>query len=105
MRVIISTKAYPRFIDYALKNKVTSFSINEQLNQIEFIKYGEIIKYDICPVVEDEQLSFKGKFNHLQWYKLSEFLKQLPEQPIVLEFQNYDEDEIIITLSQFKCRF
>jgi hypothetical protein len=30
-------------------------------------------------------------------YKLSEFLKQLPEQPIVLEF--YDEDDVVISNS------
>jgi hypothetical protein len=101
MKVLISTKAYPRFIDKALKNKITDFSINEEPYEIKFIKDGVFESYYILPVLGDEQLLFKGKFNHLQWYKLSEFLKQLPEQPIVLEFQNYDEDEIRITLSQF----
>lgn len=101
MKVIISTKAYPKFIDNVLKNKVTHFSINEEPNEIKFITDGQVIKYDIHPVVGDESLLFKGKFSHFQWYKLSEFLKQLAEQPIVLEFQMNCEDEIIITLSQF----
>ncbi len=34
-----------------------------------------------------------------------EFLKQLPEQPIVLEIDDYGNNDILITLSQFIVYF
>jgi hypothetical protein len=96
MKVIISSKVYPKFIKKAIGKGFEHFTIYGQSDTIEFHKSGKTSQInDMHAIVEDQKLDFSGEFNHLQWYKLSEFLKQLPEQPITLEFQSYDGVSII----------
>lgn len=40
-----------------------------------------------------------------QWYKLLQFLKLLPEQPIVLEISDFGDDDVKLRLSQFIADF
>jgi len=103
MKVIISTKAYPQFIDRAIRKGFENFVIDGQNKEIQFYKLGKNQPNDMHPIIGDETEVFRAKFNELQWYKLSEFLKQLPEQPIVLEF-NY-EDDVTIKATQFVATF
>jgi hypothetical protein len=95
MKVIISSEAYPSIIERAIKKRYKNFYVDGSRNKIRFFKSGRSQVNNIKSIVSGEGKDFGGKFNHLQWWKLSEFLKQLPEQPVVLEFLGDNNDRVI----------
>ena len=44
-------------------------------------------------------------FNAIQMFKVLNFLSQLEEQPIVVEFDQYDDEKLSINFSQFVRSF
>lgn len=105
MKILVSTKYLPKEIDRVLRKGFTDFAITGVKNEIRFYKNEKEQITSICPTVDCEKDIFEGRVNQLQWYKISEFVKLLPEQPIVLDFEdNYDET-ISIKLTQFVAWF
>jgi hypothetical protein len=104
MKTIISTKKLSDTLNKALKDK--------SFNRIDF-KYKEWIfnrseKSNLTIDVDYVNQNFNTlesiEIDRMKWYKISEFLKILPEQPIVLEI-DFFTDDIKIRLSQFIADF
>jgi len=99
MKIIASTKILSIEIDRAINKNLNRFAL---YSKTEIFKiYSNVLYQEFCIGCLEKGETFISKFNHLQWYKVSEFLKQLPEQPIVLEIEKINDDEIDIKLSQF----
>ncbi len=105
MKIIVSTKTLASEIKKALDNRTTHFEVG-----------GEKIKFDgndsfhwnICMAVGHGKMYYRGVFKRATWHHMLDFVKQLGEQPIVIEFREYMHTEVHerpeITLSQFiKC--
>jgi hypothetical protein len=105
MRAIISTKYLAERLYKALQNK--------GFNQIEFKDKEWVLNRTEKPSLSisvDYTRDSSREFNTLQidrvqWFKLYQFVKILPEQPIVLEISDYGNDEIKIRLCQFVADF
>lgn len=108
MKIIVSTISFAKDIRNALDNKTTYFEIIGDKNEIVFSKkktfYGMTAQ-----IVGHSKHNYKGKFDLVKWYKILCFIKQLDEQPIVIEFTEYMHTEIHekpeIELCQFIKRF
>lgn len=92
MKIIVSTSFFSLEIRNAIKNKTSEFEINGN----EIIFRGER-KIGISVVASG---SGKLPFNKFKWGILYQFLEELEEQPIVIEFK-----ENKIELSQFVKTF
>lgn len=105
MKIIASTKILPIEIDRAIRKGFTNFALygNSKTLKIYNNIFSQEMSIECLESERHKKIIFN--FNHLQWYKLSEFLKTLCEQPIVLEFDIISDNEIEIKLSQFIHRF
>jgi len=101
MRIIASTKILPIEIDRAIRKGFTSFALYGETETLRI--YNSVFSQEMKIGCLDSEKSKKiiANFNHLQWYKLSNFLRKLPEQPIVLEFDKIDDENVDIKLEQF----
>jgi len=101
MRIIASTKVLPIDINRAIKKGLNNFVLYKKTNTLKF--YSNTYKVDSCvEFLEDgKEDSLISKFNHLQWYKLQVFLTSLIEQPIIIDINKINDDEVEIKLSQF----
>lgn len=105
MKVLFSTKYLALQLEKALEDR--------DFNWIEFTDNEFIFKRteknDLVLKLEHAKDSYSDidclKIDRVQWFKLMDFLKQLPEQPIVLEIIDYGNDDILIRLSQFVMEF
>lgn len=58
------------------------------------------------PVHRDSNETFSvDQTNTKQWEKVRKLARMIPEQPIVIEIDQIDDDKISIELSQFIARF
>lgn len=109
MKIIASTKALASAIQKALDNNTTIFHISRTEESLGFS--GKIlVELSIALCSGYKYDNYNGKFDAVTWYRVMEFLKQLPEQPIVLTFTNYKSnneinDDVPIELSQFVKTF
>lgn len=103
MKTIISTEYLKRSIQKALSLglKAIKFQNNEILF---FCKNERTIEMIVAKELEIDK-SILVTADVIQWYKIYRFLKNLPEQPIVMEIDNYSDTEISIKLSQFIAKF
>lgn len=105
MKAIISSLYLTRMLDKALKNK--------GFNKIEFKEKEWILnrkdKSDLSITVDytrDSEQDFDTlQIDRVQWFKLYQFVKNLPEQPIILEISDCGNDDIKIRLCQFVADF
>lgn len=99
MKILVSSKHLCESLKKVLKNNSFEwFQINSQVKILQFYYLGMYIDVDI-DTIEPRNLTFKATIDRIKWYKLMKLLKELPEQPIVLEFE--DEDNASIKISQF----
>ena len=105
MKAIISSLYLTKMLDKALKNK--------GFNKIEFKDKEWILnrkdKSDLSIPVDYTRDSYQDfevlDVDRAQWYRLLEFLKVLPEQPIVLELRDWGDDQVRIRICQFVADF
>lgn len=100
MRIIVSTKTFRHSIVRALRQKTKEFNILGEKNEIIFTGTRTQYVY-ITPVVGHEKFSHLAEFDYAKWFKIQQVLKELPEQPISIEFNTNGE----IKLSQFVMIF
>ncbi len=108
MKIIVSTISFAKDIRNAIDNKTTDFEIIGEKSEIVFS--GKRTFYGMAtPIVGHRKHNYKGKFDLVKWYQILCFIKQLEEQPIVIEFNEYMHTEIHdepeIELCQFIKRF
>lgn len=103
MKIIVSTAWFPKAIEKALHQNLENFVIDGENSTIEFYKHSRYFRENITITTDSKKEVFRAKINLIQWYKMSEFIKQLEEQPIVIEFDN--EEETRIRLIQFVKSF
>lgn len=104
MKIIISQSMLTRIAQYQINNNAKKFIVTQ--DKITF--HGKIIKeYYVHTDIKDGQ--WNGVFNPIQWYKLMQFVKELTEQPLVVELKWYAHTNIHekpeFTLSQFVKSF
>lgn len=104
MKIIVSTESFPKIIKKAIDNESESFDVIGKEGKIIFYGIKKIETY-IHPIVGDVECNYSNRFNTRQWYRVCEFLKLLQEQPIVIEFDNYNDDHADIKLTQFEASF
>lgn len=93
----------------ALSNNCNSFEIIGAKNEIRFFGKNGVSCAYVSPIVEDNNKNYSGYFDVIKWYQMMEFLDQLEEQPIVIEFEEFSTKGVHenpqIELSQFVKRF
>ena len=105
MKALFSTLYLANQLEKALNNK--------GFNTIDFVQNEWILNRDgkrpitiQAQYVHDEKPEKPFfKVDRAQWLKVMQFLKLLPEQPILLELDFWDSEDVRIELSQFKARF
>lgn len=105
MKALFSTKYLAAQLEKALKNKgfdKIEFKDKEWIfNRTEKKPIEVSVDY-----TRDSSRSLQTLYiDRMQWFKLLQFLKQLPEQPIVLEISDYGEDDVQLKLLQFVAVF
>ena len=108
IKFLVSTKTFANNIQTAIDNQTLTFDINEKENYVNF--HGKESIFGQCERTASYiNHSYRGKFNPEKWHKMLLFIKQLPEQPIVIELEEYMHtvvhEEPEITLSQFVMNF
>lgn len=108
MKIIVSTESFARQIRKALDEKTQYFEISGAASEIIFSGKSKFCSF-ATPIVGHETHSYKGRFDLVKWYQILCFLKQLEEQPIVIEFTEYmhtdTHEEPEMRLEQFVKRF
>ena len=105
MVIIISTKYLASTIKQAILNNCKQFNLIPHTSEIVFSRLSGIVAEGIHVLERGLQKNETCTFNPIQMYKLMEFLEQLPEQPIVIDFSQYTDSECSIKLTQFEHRF
>jgi len=107
MKIIMSSLTLQKEIRLALSNKCYQFDVIGEKQEIIFT--GDRTSYaGFATTKEHKSDNYKAKFNSIQWFKILTFVKQLEEQPICIEFENYGDEiheDSKIELSQFIKRF
>lgn len=88
MKVLFSTIKLAEDIELALISEAKTFDIIGKTYSIIFTGKATI-DCSANPIVGHSELCYYGNFNPEQWTRIMTFLKQLPEQPIVIEFTQY----------------
>jgi len=105
MKAIVSSLYLAKTLEKVLKNK--------GFNEIVFNKNCWILNRSEKPdvILDIHYTKDSGndmefvKIDRVQCYKLLEFLRLLPEQPIVIEIIDYGNEDIKIQLTQFVANF
>lgn len=100
MKVIVSTKVFALTIKKAIELRCETFEFNPETKDLVFNDDPYI--YMDCHIVDKigygrEQFTFDA----IQMFKVLNFLNELQEQPIVVEFNQYEDDKLSIELTQF----
>ena len=100
MKTVLSTKEFARVIKKAIDLKCETFEFKPSTNELIFSKIPEVCieLHNVKDVGNDIE---KYTFDSWQMYKVCKFITKLPEQPIVVEFDQYMDDKLSIELSQF----
>jgi len=103
MKFIVSTKHFAQVLRQAISIRCEFFVFIPDNKEFVFND-----SQDLCLSIVTQK--FNGKFeeftfNPIQMFKVSNFLDELEEQPIVVELCQYEENKLSIELSQFIKRF
>lgn len=103
MKAIVSSKALFNFIDSA----TGLGSNNLRIKEMELVAMKDELPMVTLymEVRNDNYDQIASSINYDQLFKLRKFLKTIPEQPIVIEIEQYEDDKISIELSQFVATF
>ena len=105
MRAIVSTKYLAERLKKALSikdfNKIKFEGREWIFCQSSYSNLSMTIDYTRDSYQDIDVL----EIDRMQWYKLLQFVKQLPEQPIVIEISDYGDNGVSIKLSQFVMNF
>lgn len=83
MKIVISTKVLVRIAHKAIQNVSSSFTVSGKDSMINF----EGIESGVVAFIEAREYEqYEGRFVPQQWSNVVDFVKQLPEQPIVIYF-------------------
>lgn len=104
MKMIVSTKELTSVIKKAIALRCESFSYNPETKELVFSNDPELSIW-LSTTKEPETEPQKFTFDTIQMFKVFTFLKELEEQPIVIKFNQYEDDKLSIELSQFVKRF
>ena len=78
-----------RFIAKAIKINAKHMELNETTSELSF-STDEIKRVMYVSYCSQEHGSVpRREFDKLQWYRIKEFLKPLPDQPICMEFKDF----------------
>lgn len=102
MKIIVSTKVFANTIKEVLVSDFTEVIISKKDKKLTFKKLNGFL-YKEVEFLEDEfsDSDIKIAIDYNQWFRMSHFLNQLPEQPIIIDFCDYGNDNLHITLSGF----
>jgi len=104
MKTVLSTKEFSRVIKKAIELRCESFEFTRETGELTFSKEPEV--YMDVHILEKFGCEHeKFTFDTIQMFKVLNFLIELEEQPIVVEFDQYEDDKLSIELSQFVKRF
>lgn len=104
MKTVLSTKELARVIKKAIGLRCESFEYNPETKELVFNKENDLY-LDVHHLQKEIYEHEKFTFDTIQMFKVLNFLKELEEQPIVVEFDQYEDDKISIELSQFVKSF
>lgn len=104
MKIIVSTKAFANYTHKAILGNCKNICIFPHLKELRFPCKNEDYTLSI-EGIKHETCTFAYTFNPIQMYRLMVFLEQLQEQPIVIEFDQYTDNDCSIKLTQFEHSF
>ena len=100
MKVIVSTKVFALTIRKAIELRCETFEFNPETKDLVF-NYDLYICMD-CHISDKHRFGREQfTFDTIQMFKVLNFLNELQEQPIVVEFSQYEDDKLSIELTQF----
>jgi len=103
MKFIVSSKHFSQTIKHAISIRCEYFKFNPDNQEIVFCDSPEV-----CLSIVTQEFNRKYErftFDTIQMFKLSNFLDELEEQPIVVELCQYEDNKLSIELSHFIKRF
>jgi len=102
MKIIISTKVFANVISAGITEKCKSFELNSDLQKLIFSSKNET-KINIVEKFGAYNETYT--FDAIQMFKVLNALSELQEQPIVVEFDQVEDEILSIKLSQFEHWF
>lgn len=105
MKILISSKVLYNLLGKAISNKCDFFEINAATNEISFRHKQPRLRATVLIVGRITNRTDSFTFDTIKMFKLSNVLREIQEQPIVVEFDTFDEDSLSIKLSQFEYWF
>jgi len=103
MKAIVSSKQMFDFINKATEQESEDFFISGRtLSALKMIFPAATLQME---VQNDEYNPISCSIDYDQIFKVRKFLQMIPEQPIVIEINEYEDDKISIELSQFVATF
>lgn len=104
MKVILSTKVLASTIKKAIALRCETFEYNPETKDLVFNDDPQV--YIDIHIIDKEGIGREQfTFDTIQMFKFLTFVKELEEQPICVEFDQYEDDKLSIQLSQFVKRF
>lgn len=101
MKFIVSSKCFLQAIKKAIELRINCFEYI--YSEREFV-FNEDLKLSIH-VLEGASHNSRYTFDFFKIFRLCKFLDELQEQPIVVEIDQYDDDNLSVELSQFVVSF
>jgi hypothetical protein len=103
MKALVSSLALLNGIKEAINAGLSSLEIEKQAIHL-YCSNGSIVVINLH-IYKDFEHIVLDKVDQLQWRRMADFLISIPEQPIVIEINQYEDDKISIEFSQFIARF
>lgn len=103
MKIIVSSKNFQKLILLAVDNETKTVEIDGPKECIVF-KGKEELEFSAHPTVFSKESDVCFSFDNKRFMKLHSVLRTLEEQPVVLEFRDYEEN-LPFTLSEFVMSF
>jgi hypothetical protein len=104
MKTILSTKVFASTIRKAIELRCETFEFNPETKDLVF-NDSPYVYMDVHILEKEGYCREQFTFDTIQMFKVLNFLNELEEQPIVVEFDQYEDDKLSINLSQFMRSF
>lgn len=103
MKIIISTKVFAENIRFAVASRCETFRINPNSELLTFDCSNEISC--VVHILGKNMVTRIYNFDTVKMFKILNILDILQEQPIVVEFNQFEDDGISVKLSGFEYWF
>lgn len=101
MKIVVSTKVFASTIKKAIGVRCEQFEYNPETKDLVF--NDDPYLYIDTQIVEKNGIGREQfTFDTIQMFKVMNFVNELQEQPIVVDFDQYEDDKLTVKLSQFE---